>query len=249
MNKTDMKEYGIWIGIRTRCYTQTATHYEYYGGKGIEVCDRWLNSFENFLADMGPMPTPEHTIDRIDSKGNYCPANCRWATRQEQSRNTSSNRVIELKGEKHCLAEWAEITGISETTIKGRIDELGWDVEKALTEPPSQQPITVNGETGTIFELAKAKGLNPFTVWGRIKRWGWTPERAMTEPAKQKEHYITAFGQTHTITEWSKITGIKYPTLQNRLNAYGWEPEKALSTPVKMPKPQSMSMSNQTGHC
>jgi hypothetical protein len=81
------KEYRTWIYMKTRCYNSNSQRYHMYGGRGITVCDRWLNSFENFLADMGRKPTPQHSIDRINVNGNYEPNNCRWATQVEQLNN------------------------------------------------------------------------------------------------------------------------------------------------------------------
>jgi hypothetical protein len=79
-------EYYSWRQMKSRCFNPNATGYKYYGGRGIRVCERWLN-YEAFLSDMGRRPTPKHTLDRIDTDGNYEPANCRWATRAEQVRN------------------------------------------------------------------------------------------------------------------------------------------------------------------
>lgn len=81
-------EYRAWQRMKQRCYWKKGFAYSYYGGRGIKVCDRWLNSFENFYADMGDRPSPELSLDRIDSNGNYEPSNCRWATRSQQSRNS-----------------------------------------------------------------------------------------------------------------------------------------------------------------
>jgi hypothetical protein len=80
-------EYKIWKGMKARCYRKSFKDYNSYGGRGITMCDRWRDSFENFLADMGKIPSDLHSIDRIDNSGNYTPNNCRWATATEQVRN------------------------------------------------------------------------------------------------------------------------------------------------------------------
>jgi hypothetical protein len=95
-----LSEYAIWSSMRTRCRNPRATGYENYGGRGIDVCERW-QTFENFLADMGPRPTPKHSLDRIDNDGNYEPSNCRWASREAQARN--QRRYIPRKGTANAL--------------------------------------------------------------------------------------------------------------------------------------------------
>jgi hypothetical protein len=85
----------------------------------ITVCDRW-KSFENFFADMGRRP-PGKTLDRIDNSKGYSPENCRWATRSEQQKNRSVNHMIEVDGRRQCLADWSRETGVTVTTILGRI--------------------------------------------------------------------------------------------------------------------------------
>jgi hypothetical protein len=86
--------YYSWYNMKQRCYNSNLKRYEDYGGRGIKICDRWLNSFENFLTDMGEKPTPQHSIDRIDVNGNYEPSNCRWATPKEQRINQRKNISI-----------------------------------------------------------------------------------------------------------------------------------------------------------
>jgi hypothetical protein len=78
--------------MKTRCYNEKAPKYPNYGGRGIKVCDRWLHSFENFLADMGPKPGPEYSIDRKENDGDYEPGNCRWATPTQQAQNRRERR-------------------------------------------------------------------------------------------------------------------------------------------------------------
>jgi hypothetical protein len=104
-----MPEYNIWILMRARCNNETSKSFKNYGGRGISVCARWNNSFSDFLADVGPRPSPQHSLDRYpNNDGNYEPGNVRWATDIEQSRNKRSNVIISYMGESMCIAEWAE---------------------------------------------------------------------------------------------------------------------------------------------
>ncbi len=127
----------IWAKMNARCYSEKATQYRYYGGRGITVCNRWRGSFQNFANDVGPRPSPQHTIDRIDNDGNYEPSNVRWATRSEQNSNTRRNRFLDHNGERMTLAAWSRRVGITAETISKRL-KRGWSLEKALQElPPS----------------------------------------------------------------------------------------------------------------
>lgn len=100
-------EYNTWRAMISRCTHPTSRSYSRHGGRGIKVCERWMDSFENFLADMGNRPDGT-SIDRINNDGNYEPGNCRWATRYQQMRNTSTNRWISFNGRTETVATWAE---------------------------------------------------------------------------------------------------------------------------------------------
>jgi hypothetical protein len=101
----NIKEYRKWADMKTRCYQKGCDQYENYGGRGIIVCDRWLNSYQNFVNDMGRCPK-DLTLERIDNNGNYEPNNCKWATIQEQARNKRNNRRLTFNGKTQILAEW-----------------------------------------------------------------------------------------------------------------------------------------------
>ena len=127
-------EYKVWLNMIKRCTNPNHPEYKNYGGRGIKVCDRWLESFENFFADTGLRPSPKLTLERIDNDGDYEPENWRWATRKEQARNIRPNRMIPFNGEMLCVTEWAERVGIKANTLLWRLDR-GWSIERALTQP------------------------------------------------------------------------------------------------------------------
>lgn len=109
--------YHIWQYIIQRCTNPKNTGYRRYGGRGIKVCDRWLESFENFLADVGERPSPKHSLDRIDNDKGYESGNCRWATRYQQHRNRATNRFVEVGGRRMCVADLQYLCGTNGSAI------------------------------------------------------------------------------------------------------------------------------------
>ena len=126
-------EYRSWQHMKSRCFNPNHKNYLDYGGRGIKVCDLWLN-FENFLADMGLKPTAKYSIDRIDNDGDYCPDNCKWSTQTEQVNNRRSNRLITIDDVTLTIAQWAKKMNISEQLIYGRL-KLGWSEYRAVMTP------------------------------------------------------------------------------------------------------------------
>ena len=118
----DTPEYSAWESMIGRCYNSKQRMYKWYGAKGRTVCERWKQSFENFIADMGKKPSPKHSLDRFpDKNGNYEPQNCRWATRFEQDRNTTRNFWVEFNGDKLVITDLSKKIGISTDNIKRHI--------------------------------------------------------------------------------------------------------------------------------
>ena len=131
MSRTSV--YKVWQAMFTRCYKSNCSRFKSYGGRGIRVCSRWLDP-EKFSADMGPRPSPDHSLDRIDNDGDYCPENCRWTTSEEQTRNRRSNRLLTFDGRTQVLIDWAKELGISSMSLRKRL-KSGWSLERALTTP------------------------------------------------------------------------------------------------------------------
>src|SRR5215207_10373468 len=128
-------EYKAWRDMRRRCSNPNVSSFKHYGGRGITVCPSWNESFEAFYADVGPRPSPDHSLDRWpDVNGNYEPGNVRWATRIEQVRNKRNNRLVHYAGREMSLTEACQLAGVSITTVQYRLN-TGWDAAKALSTP------------------------------------------------------------------------------------------------------------------
>lgn len=124
------KVYRTWVGMMTRCRNERDHSFASYGGRGIDICERWTD-FSAFLADMGEPPSEDHSIEREDNEKGYEPGNCRWATPTEQARNRRSTLHVTVSDETRSAAEWDELRGFVLGTVGRRI-RAGWSHEAAV---------------------------------------------------------------------------------------------------------------------
>lgn len=136
------REYRAWWDMRRRTTGVKRSDYRYYGGRGIKVCDRWFNSYEAFLKDMGRCPEG-YTIERIDNNGNYEPSNCRWASRKEQASNRRNTKTITFEGRTQAISAWSDDTGISYDTLHQRLSN-GIDPSKIFSPVISSRKLKVS---------------------------------------------------------------------------------------------------------
>lgn len=139
MSKTS--EYRIWSLMINRCENPDTPGFRKYGARGISICPEWRSSFMAFYRDMGPRPSPEYSIDRINNDGNYERGNCHWATPEVQANNTRRNRVVTYRGEEMTLTRAFRASGCEVTfsAVRTRIAN-GWDIEQALHAPADPRP-------------------------------------------------------------------------------------------------------------
>jgi hypothetical protein len=164
--------YRRYVSMMHRCYDSKASRYERYGGRGIRVCDRWLQSVENFVADMGHPTPPADSLDRIDNDGNYEPSNCRWVTLEQQQRNTSRNVFLTIESRTLCVMDVARELGVSPQTIYSRL-KRGLDpftgyrdgrTKKGMAKLTNETARAIREATGPQWRIAKAFGVCQMTV-------------------------------------------------------------------------------------
>lgn len=180
-------EFKSWLHMKERCHKEDNPQYHNYGGRGVEVCSEWRDDFQAFYDHIGPKPSPELTVDRVDNDGNYEPGNVRWASRQQQCRNFRCNTLLTYDGRTQCIVEWAEELGVNRGTLQTRL-QRGWSTERALTQPTGKHRrkhygLTAFGRTQTLPEWEKETGIAFKTILHRIDRLGWSTEEALTIPA------------------------------------------------------------------
>lgn len=189
-------EYRSWEHMRDRCGNPRSKKYPRYGGRGIRVCAEWQVSFDAFFAYVGPRPSPAHTLDRFpNNDGDYEPNNVRWATKQEQSWNSSCVHMIELQGERLPIAEWARRLNLGASRVAGRLARGRSPLEAfvPLTARDAKARdtvqrrgrvlrITFSGETLNASQWSRRTGLPWPVIVRRIYDLGWSVDRALTTP-------------------------------------------------------------------
>lgn len=136
INKIEKSMYKIYASMKQRCLNKKTKGYENYGARGIKICERWINSFENFYNDMGLRPSLKHSIDRIDNDGDYTPENCKWALHEEQMQHTTKTVEVTINGETKSLEYWCKKFNVCSNTVRGRIKRKVFDTyEQAILAP------------------------------------------------------------------------------------------------------------------
>jgi hypothetical protein len=191
-NRKASPEYSSWRDMIQRCTNKNRKKYRIYGGRGITVCQEWLDSSEAFLAHIGPKPTPAHTLGRKNNNGNYEPGNIQWETQAEQSKNRRTNVYFTIDGETKIMLDWCRLYKVYHGIVHQRL-KAGWPVEEAFKTPANGYSennkkttlVTINGETKSIVGWCKHYKIKPTTVHSR-KAKGMSIEDAITTPTQSK---------------------------------------------------------------
>lgn len=169
MSKTP--EYECWQHMKARCYRETSQDYALYGGRGIRVCDQWVDDFDCFYRDMGPRPTPRHSIERLDVNGDYEPSNCVWALPEQQANNKRNNSIFTYGGEQITLAELSRRTGTPYCRLKMRL-RTGMSVQDAVNKEDLRlvvkDKITIDGVSRSFYGWCKLLGINLSAAYARV---------------------------------------------------------------------------------
>jgi hypothetical protein len=178
VRKKDHKEYFVWKSMRARC-----RHDKYYLKNRILVCERW-NCYNNFIEDMGKRPSDKHSIDRINTLGDYEPSNCRWTTQDVQNKNRGSfNKIFTKDGRTMVLKDWARHLGINYTTLYNRIYKSNMAFEEAIFYVKNVYEL--RGHTYTLDELSIAYNIPKENISNRLAK-KWDLERALTTPLRKR---------------------------------------------------------------
>ena len=182
--------YEVWSSIKKRCYNKNAKCYHRYGGRGIFMCEEWKNDFKMFYdwaINNGYQTGLE--IERKNNNKGYWPRNCKWITHYEQMSNTNQNRFITYNNKTQTVMQWSRETGIGESTIRQRLDDYKWSIEKTLTTPARNidiSKILFNNKEQSLSDWCKELNLNYFAIWNRLAK-GWSIEKTLTTIVRKKK--------------------------------------------------------------
>ena len=190
-NDENRKLYDTWAKMKERCLKEDSPRYKDYGGRGIKICQEWIDDYDNFAEwALTHGHQMNLTLDRIDNNGNYEPSNCRWATTVQQGRNTRRNLLVTYNGETKPLSEWCEELNLKYDPIHNRI-EKGWDITLAFNTP-------LSSEYESFASICRRHGINPSTARDRIVKFGWTFEEAINTPSRGRgTHRAAEHGYTN----------------------------------------------------
>lgn len=214
-NMSNSPEYSVWRGMKSRCTNSNTRMYGRYGGRGISICPQWMDSFTQFYKDMGPRPSPEHSIDRINNDGNYEPSNCRWATVEEQVYNRSTNITVTMPdGEEVSSKEAMEYLGMKKGTLFSRLYR-GNNLSKPIMG--INKLYTYRDKSLYLGELALCSpvDLSPATILNRINAV-WSITDSVETPLDVAPKYFFS-GKLMTVKEVSTLTGVHSYNLRHHL--------------------------------
>ena len=173
--------HSVWNGMKQRCLNPHNPAYVNYGGRGISVCDEWMEFVPFYEWAVRDGYKRDLTLERKGNNKGYSPDNCTWATRQEQGNNTRQNVKVEYRAVTKTLTQWAHIVGMTPATLFYRVHR-GWPTDKAFfTKPHYDTQVTIKGVTHTVAAWARLTGMNTSTLYMRIFRYNWPPDKAIEQ--------------------------------------------------------------------
>lgn len=223
--------------MKERCLNPNAKSYHNYGGRGIKICPEWLESFQNFIDDIGLAPSEKHSLGRIDNNKDYCKENCRWETWEQQHFNKQDTIYVEYKGERRTLKSVLDERGIKYNLNIPKRLRKGMPLEEAITKPNFKpKKHLVDGKYLTTREITKKYNIKRETFEARIRLYGMSSQDAATFQSNEskrhkpspKRKFYDIFGEQMSLVDIEKKYGIKGSVFRKRLKT-GWDLEKALT--------------------